>query len=176
MLSGVRPFVTPWTAAHLLCPWNSPGNNTGLGWHFLLQGIFLTQGWNSILLHLLHWQADSLLLHHLGSPLHIKLLYDYLDTDDQTLNEIIKLCLTSMTSWTVAHRVSQARILEWEFLLHFLLQKLFRLSSSPYVTSQRSDTAAINILGILVIVLLFLNQWFVSFSIRTHSVPFLLPP
>ena len=97
-----------------------------MGWHFLLQGIFLTQGWNSILLHLLHWQADSLPLHHLASPLHIKLLYDYLDTDDQTLNEIIKLCLTPMTSWTVAHRVSQARILEWEFLLHFLLQKLFR--------------------------------------------------
>ena len=32
----------------------------------LLQGIFLTQGLNS---HLLHWQADSLLLHPLGSPL-----------------------------------------------------------------------------------------------------------
>ena len=29
--------------ARLLCPWNSPGNSTGLGCHFLLQGIFLTQ-------------------------------------------------------------------------------------------------------------------------------------
>ena len=28
--------------------------------HLLLQGIFLTQGWNWHLLHLLHWQADSL--------------------------------------------------------------------------------------------------------------------
>ena len=27
-----------------LCPWNSPGENTGVGCHFLLQGIFLTQG------------------------------------------------------------------------------------------------------------------------------------
>ena len=35
---------------------------------FLLQGIFLTQGSNTGLLHLLHWQADSLLLSHLGSP------------------------------------------------------------------------------------------------------------
>ena len=26
----------------LLCPWNSPGKNTGVGSHFLLQGIFLT--------------------------------------------------------------------------------------------------------------------------------------
>ena len=27
----------------LLCPWNFPGKNTGVGCHFLLQGIFLTQ-------------------------------------------------------------------------------------------------------------------------------------
>ena len=35
----------------LLCPWNSPGKNTGVGCHFLLQGIFLTQGSNPGLLH-----------------------------------------------------------------------------------------------------------------------------
>ena len=40
----------------LLCPWGFPGNNSGLGCHFLLQGIFLTQGSN---LCLLHWQVDS---------------------------------------------------------------------------------------------------------------------
>ena len=34
------------------------------------------------------------------------------------------------------------------------------------MTSQRSDTAVINILGIPVIILLFLNPWLVSFSIR----------
>ena len=28
----------------LLCPWNSPGTNTGVDCHFLPQGIFLTQG------------------------------------------------------------------------------------------------------------------------------------
>ena len=32
------------------CPWNSPGENTGVGCHSLLQGIFLTQGWNLSLL------------------------------------------------------------------------------------------------------------------------------
>ena len=51
-----------------LCPWNFPGKNSGLGCHFLLQGIFLTQGLNPGLLHLLHWQADSLPLSHLGIP------------------------------------------------------------------------------------------------------------
>ena len=49
----------------LLYPWDFSGKNTGVGCYFLLQGIFLTQGSN---LCLLHWQADSLLLSHQGSP------------------------------------------------------------------------------------------------------------
>ena len=39
-----------------------------MGCRLLLQGIFQTQGSNLCLLHLLHWQADSLPLYHLGSP------------------------------------------------------------------------------------------------------------
>ena len=35
--------------ASLLCPWNFPGKNTGASCHFLLQGIFLTHGWNPCL-------------------------------------------------------------------------------------------------------------------------------
>ena len=35
----------------LLCPWDSPGKNTRVGCHSLLQGIFLTQGSNLSLLH-----------------------------------------------------------------------------------------------------------------------------
>ena len=49
--------------------WDFPGENTGVGCHALLQGIFLTQGLNPHLLHLLHWQADSLPLSHQGSPI-----------------------------------------------------------------------------------------------------------
>ena len=41
---------------------------TGVGCHFLLQEIFLTQGLNPHLLCLPDWQADSLPLSHLGSP------------------------------------------------------------------------------------------------------------
>ena len=44
----------------LLCPWNSPGKNAGVGCHSLLQGIFLTQGLNLCLFCLLHWQVGSL--------------------------------------------------------------------------------------------------------------------
>ena len=34
--SHVRLFVTPWIVAHLalLCPWDSPGKNTGVGGHY----------------------------------------------------------------------------------------------------------------------------------------------
>ena len=42
------------------CPWNSLSKNTGVGCHFLLQGIFLTQGSNPCLLCFLHWQVGSL--------------------------------------------------------------------------------------------------------------------
>ena len=56
--SSLRPHELEPT--RLLCLWNFPGKNTGVGCHFLLLGIFLTQGLNSSLLRLLHWQADSL--------------------------------------------------------------------------------------------------------------------
>ena len=47
--------MTPWTVAlQIPLPWNSLGKNTGVGCHFLLQGIFLTQGLNSCLQHLPH--------------------------------------------------------------------------------------------------------------------------
>ena len=44
-------------STRLLHPRDSLGKSTGVGCHFLLQGIFLTQGWNPCVLH---WQADSL--------------------------------------------------------------------------------------------------------------------
>ena len=50
----------------LLCPWDSPVKNTGVGCHSLLQGIFQTQGSNR---RLLHWQAGSLALVPHGKPL-----------------------------------------------------------------------------------------------------------
>ena len=36
--------MIPWTVAHQAPLWDFPGKNTGMGCHFLLQGIFLTQG------------------------------------------------------------------------------------------------------------------------------------
>ena len=59
--SVVSDSVTPWTVAcRLLHPWDSLGKNTGVGCHFLLQGVFPTQGSNLGLLHC------KQILHHLS--------------------------------------------------------------------------------------------------------------
>ena len=52
--SYVQLFVTLWTIT-CQASLSSPGKNTEVGCHTLLQGIFLTQGSNSHLLGLLHW-------------------------------------------------------------------------------------------------------------------------
>ena len=67
--TSVQLFVTHGLEpTRLLCPWNIPEENTGVSCHFLLQGLFPTQGLNPPLLHLPHWQVDSLPLCHLGGP------------------------------------------------------------------------------------------------------------
>ena len=92
----------------LLCPWNSPGKNTGVGSHSLLQGIFLTQGLNVGLPHCRQ------ILYHLsnqGSPQRGKKA----------------MCLFSLVShhtersqW-LAHSSSRHRILRiWERMLYVL--------------------------------------------------------
>ena len=52
-------------SARLLCPWGSPGKNTGVGCH--AQGIFPTQESNHVYLL---WQAGSLPLVPPGEPMH----------------------------------------------------------------------------------------------------------
>ena len=50
-------ILQPHGPSRLLCPWDFPGKNTGMGCHFLSQGVFLC------------WQVVSLPLSHLGSQL-----------------------------------------------------------------------------------------------------------
>ena len=49
MSDSLRPYRLQ--SARLLCPWGSPGKNTGVVCHFLLQGIFQIHGWSPTLLH-----------------------------------------------------------------------------------------------------------------------------
>ena len=80
----------------IFCPWNSSGKNTGVGCTFLLQGIFLIQGSNPSLLHLLHWQVSSLTLVLPGKPMQNAALdscyWNYHKTDFQRLR-IYVICL-----------------------------------------------------------------------------------
>ena len=59
VFTRVRLLVTPWTVAHQApLSMDSPGKNTGVGCHALLQGIFLTQGSKLCPSRLLHWQGS----------------------------------------------------------------------------------------------------------------------
>ena len=84
----------------LLCPWDAPGKNTGVGCHALLQGIFLTQVSNR---HLLHWQADSIRLYHLGRP--------EINRDQNKEKELIKQTRGGRTFQ--AKRTASAKVLRW---------------------------------------------------------------
>ena len=118
MPSHVRLFAT--TPCHPMgcsLPGSSvlgifPGKNTGAIGHFLLQGVFLTQGSNPSLWHLLHWRADFLPLSHLGSlSLGVAIFYPWailiipvfpLGWDHSVLYSIhIKLATTSIASGRV---------------------------------------------------------------------------
>ena len=78
----------------LLCSWDSPGKNTGVGSQVLLQGIFLTQASNLGLLCLLHWLVGSLPLVPPGKP-HI-----YGDIGVST-------CITSFTDYFTHYSLFQ---------------------------------------------------------------------
>ena len=84
----------PMDCSTLLCPWDFPGKNTGVGCHFLLQGIFLTQASNLRLLCLLHWLADYLPLVPPGKPF--------------TLSSVQLLSRVRLfaTQWTAARQAS----------------------------------------------------------------------
>ena len=53
-------------STRLLCPWDFPGKDTGVGCHFLLWGIFPIQGSNPCLLHC---RQTLYCLSHQGRPL-----------------------------------------------------------------------------------------------------------
>ena len=57
MSASLRPHELQ---PRLLCPWDFSDKNTGVDCHFLLQGIFLTQGSNLHVLRLLYWQTEFL--------------------------------------------------------------------------------------------------------------------
>ena len=82
------PVISDSLQTHgFLCPWDFPGKNSGVGCHFLLQGIFPTQRLNPSLLCLLDCRQIL-----------------YLWATGETLNEVwmlINICLTLGTRYQV---------------------------------------------------------------------------
>ena len=64
----------PLELSRLLCPWDSLGKHTKVGYHALFQEIFLTQGSNPYFLCFLHWQVVSLSLVPSAKPINMAVL------------------------------------------------------------------------------------------------------
>ena len=107
-LSHVRLFATTWTVVRQapLCPWNSPGENTGVGSLSLLQGIFLTQESNR---GLLHYRQILYQLSYKGNPRILEwVAYPFSSRSSQPRNQTGVSCIAGrfFTSW--ATREAQA--------------------------------------------------------------------
>ena len=76
----------------LYCPWNSPGQNTGVGNLSLLQGIFPTQGSNP---GLLYYRQILYQLSHKGSPRILEgVAYPFSRGTSQPRNQTGVSCIT----------------------------------------------------------------------------------
>ena len=80
--------------ARLLCPWDFPGKNIGVGCHFLYQGIFSTQGSNP---SLLHWQANSLTTEPPGKTLLVICTLKQFFTSSSIERNLVLICLSFCT-------------------------------------------------------------------------------
>ena len=108
-----------WSGLPFPSPSYSPGKNTGVGCHFLLHGIFLTQGSNPCLLNLLHcrWILYPL------SPRYLP-CYQFHDGDVSWY-----VILPRMPSPTVAASLVRAASLS---LLHLCVPGIIRMSGSCF--------------------------------------------
>ena len=86
----------------LLCPWDFPGNNTGVGCHFLLQEIFPTPGLT---------QVSRIV----GRCFTIWTIREIKESESQVTQSCLTLCDPmdcSLPGFSV-HGIFQARILQW---------------------------------------------------------------
>ena len=115
---GLKPF-------RLLCPCDFPGKDTGAGYHFLCQEIFLTRGLN---VHLLSCCTARCVLYHLSQLC----IYNVFNKYENTLNEwILVYWLTCL--WTYMFLVLFFRWLG--YYLYLLLFSCVQLFAAPWTAA-----------------------------------------
>ena len=111
-LSYVWLFATPWTLPGSSVYGDSPGQNTGVGCHALLQGLFPTQGSNPGLPHCRWW-----VLYRLSHQRNPRILEWVTYPFSRKWNSLtpVQLCnpVDCSLSGSSVHGILQARILKW---------------------------------------------------------------
>ena len=97
-------------------PRDSPGKNNWVGCHFLLQGIFPTQGSNLHHLRLLHWQAPP------GKPYNCHSIYQFAEFALYLSNFFLK-CFSKSAKYFPPPHIFQHNVLTWWFSFSFWLAK-----------------------------------------------------
>ena len=131
----------------LLCPWDFPGKNTRVNFHFLLQGIFLTQGTNphsclagrffktsvqfSSVAQLCPTLCDPMDCSTPGLPVHHQLL-EFIQTHVHWVHDAIQPShlLSSPSSPTFNLSQNQG-LFKWVSSLHQVTKVLIFLNISP---------------------------------------------
>ena len=116
--------MTSGTAATgVLCPWDSPGKNTGVGCHSLLQGIFPTQESNPGLLH-----CRQILYHlsHQGRLLKIKRPHEFKDT-------VVTIFLVAILKQTQYREYTIININSYQYFINCVPSIPISLHTYPHI-------------------------------------------
>ena len=128
----------------LYSPWNSPGQNTGVGSCSLFQGIFPTEGLNPGLLHC-GWIFYQ--LSHKGSPRKLEwVTYAFSSRSSWPRNQTRVFCIAGgfFTNWTIREALISGFLtlqlfLTWSSEIHQRYHKCFCITGSSSFCFQETD-------------------------------------
>ena len=152
-----------------------PSKNIGVGYHASFQGIFSTQGLKLCLLHLLHWQADSLPKVPVGKP--FLLIFWYTFSSSGTSIILMLVCMFTQRSL----RLSSILIILFSLFCSLVVIS-FILSSSSFIYSSTSVILLLilsSVFLISVILLFFTSCFFFSSSwslLNVYCIFFIIFP
>ena len=115
----------------LYSPWNSPGQNIGVGSLFFLQGIYPIQGSNP---GLLHWRWILYQLSHKGSPRILEwVAYPFSSISSWPKNQTVVSCVVGrfFTNWAIREAQNPMNTTE---ITRVILNTLYRWTHLIFTT------------------------------------------